>query len=214
MKLRTRIAAGATAAAMASIFGLAGTAASAAPSAPASTFAAARVAADLPVTGLLPDGSKFTGQLSELVASVVNGVPTLSGLLKGNGLPAAGAPFKSAIGSVMAACKVLNLNIQPLNLDLLGLVVNLDAVHLAVDAVPGAGNLLGNLLCALAGALDPAAPDAPAALGAVPTQLIAPILSEVISALNLGPAMTAPAPGAPAKAAPAPIMLFPIRPPA
>ena len=197
MNLRTRIAAGATAAAMTSIFGLAGTAASAAPSAPASTVAAARVAADLPVTGLLPDGSKFTGQLSELVVSVVNGVPTLSGLLKGNGLPAAGVPFKSAIGSVTAACKVLNLNIQPINLDLLGLVVNLDAVHLAVDAVPGAG-LLGNLLCGLAAGLVP---------GVVSTQIIAPILSEVISVLGLGPV-------APAPVMPAPVMPIPIRPPA
>jgi hypothetical protein len=208
MNLRTSIAAAATAAAMVSTFGLAGTAAGAAPSAPASTVEAARVAADLPVTGLLPDGSKFTGQLSQLVASVVDGVPTLSGLLKGNGLPAAGVPFKSAIGSVTAACKILNLNIQPINLDLLGLVVNLDAVHLAVDALPGAGNLLGNLLCGLAGGLIP---------GVVSTQLIAPILSEVISVLGLGPVAPAPvaaAPVMPAPIKPGPVMPFPTMPPA
>ena len=177
MNLRTRIAAGATAAAMVSIFGLAGTAASAAPSAPTSTVAAARAAVDLPVTGTLPDGSTFTGQLSQLVVSVVNGVPMLSGVLTGAGLPAAGVPFITAITGATAACQVLNLNIQPINLDLLGLVVNLDAVHLDATAVPGAG-LLGNLLCALAGAAGP---------GAVPTQIIAPLLMQLISMLGLGP---------------------------
>ena len=32
--------------------------------------------------------------------------------------------------------------------------VDLDEVNLAITAVPGAGNLLGNLLCAVAGLLD------------------------------------------------------------
>ena len=42
-----------------------------------------------------------------------------------------------------------------MHLDLLGLVVDLAPIHLDVTAVPGAGNLLGNLLCAVAGLLDP-----------------------------------------------------------
>jgi hypothetical protein len=42
----------------------------------------------------------------------------------------------------------------PLNLDLLGLVVTLNQVNLVINAVPGAGNLLGNLLCAVAGLLN------------------------------------------------------------
>jgi hypothetical protein len=50
-------------------------------------------------------------------------------------------------------CQVLNLVLQPLNLNLLGLVVDLQAVNLDVAAVAGAGNLLGNLVCALAGLL-------------------------------------------------------------
>ena len=177
MNLRTRIAAGATAAAMVSIFGLAGTAASAAPSAPTSTVAAARAAVDLPVTGTLPDGSTFTGQLSQLVATVVNGVPMLSGMIAGTGLPAAGTPFTTAITGAAAACPVLNLMLQPLHLDLLGVVVNLDAVHLAIDAVPGPAKLLGNLVCALAGALD--------ANGLL--QQIVPILTAVLPALGLAP---------------------------
>ena len=49
-------------------------------------------------------------------------------------------------------------DLGPLDLDLLGLVVNLSPISLNVDAVPGAGNLLGNLLCAVAGLLDGPSP--------------------------------------------------------
>src|SRR4029078_3566883 len=136
--------------------------------------------AGLPVTGQLPGGRKFTGQISRMAVSVVNGVPMLSGLLNGTGLPAAGAPFTTAISSAQAACQVLNLNIQPIHLDLLGLVVDLDAVHLAINAAQGPGNLLGHLLCSLANRANP---------GPVPTPIIAPLLSQVIRTLGLGPVM-------------------------
>lgn len=53
-----------------------------------------------------------------------------------------------------AACDVLNLVLGPLDLNLLGLRVQLNQVVLDVTAVPGSGNLLGNLLCAVAGLLD------------------------------------------------------------
>src|SRR5690606_38861276 len=52
-------------------------------------------------------------------------------------------------------CDVLFLDLAPLHLDLLGLTVDLSQVVLDVHAVPGSGNLLGNLLCAVAGLLDP-----------------------------------------------------------
>lgn len=51
-------------------------------------------------------------------------------------------------------CPILHLELGPLDLDLLGLVVHLDRVVLDVTAEPGPGNLLGNLLCAIAGLLD------------------------------------------------------------
>ncbi|HET8588491.1 MAG TPA: hypothetical protein VFM01_02580 [Nakamurella sp.] len=53
-----------------------------------------------------------------------------------------------------ATCPILHLELGPLDLDLLGLRVHLDQVVLDVTAVPGPGNLLGNLLCAVAGLLD------------------------------------------------------------
>jgi hypothetical protein len=51
-------------------------------------------------------------------------------------------------------CQILDLVLGPLNLNLLGLVVHLDTVHLNITAVPGPGNLLGNLLCGIANLLN------------------------------------------------------------
>jgi hypothetical protein len=41
-----------------------------------------------------------------------------------------------------------------LDLNILGLRVQLNQVVLDITAIPGPGNLLGNLLCAIAGLLD------------------------------------------------------------
>lgn len=59
----------------------------------------------------------------------------------------------SAAGA-LATCDILHLVLGPLDLDLLGLVVHLDKVVLDIVAQSGAGQLLGNLLCAVAGLLD------------------------------------------------------------
>ena len=53
-----------------------------------------------------------------------------------------------------ASCDILNLVLGPLDLDLLGLQVHLDRVVLNIIGATGTGNLLGNLLCAVAGLLD------------------------------------------------------------
>jgi hypothetical protein len=59
-------------------------------------------------------------------------------------------PLQQASGS----CQILHLELGPLDLDLLGLVVHLDRVVLDITAEQGPGNLLGNLLCGIAGLLD------------------------------------------------------------
>jgi hypothetical protein len=51
-------------------------------------------------------------------------------------------------------CDILHLDLGPLNLDLLGLQVHLNEVVLDITAQSGPGNLLGNLLCSVAGLLD------------------------------------------------------------
>ena len=52
------------------------------------------------------------------------------------------------------SCQILDLVLGPLDLNLLGLKVHLNRVVLNIEAAPGAGALLGNLLCAVAGLLD------------------------------------------------------------
>jgi hypothetical protein len=54
----------------------------------------------------------------------------------------------------MGSCRILHLDLGPIFLDLLGLQVSLNEVILDVTAVSGPGNLLGNLLCAVAHLLD------------------------------------------------------------
>jgi hypothetical protein len=60
----------------------------------------------------------------------------------------------NAVTALAASCNILHLVLGPLDLNLLGLTVHLDQVVLDITAVTGAGNLLGNLLCAITGLLD------------------------------------------------------------
>ena len=53
-----------------------------------------------------------------------------------------------------AGCQILDLVLGPLHLNVLGLDITLNQVHLNITAQPGPGNLLGNLLCAVAHLLD------------------------------------------------------------
>jgi hypothetical protein len=80
---------------------------------------------------------------------------------------------------LQATCQILDLVLGPLDLNLLGLVVHLDQVHLNITADQGPGNLLGNLLCAVAGLLDgPSAPN----LNTILSQL----LNSILGLLSLG----------------------------
>lgn len=64
------------------------------------------------------------------------------------------APVNRAASAAASGCNILNLVLGPLNLNLLGLNVSLNQVVLDITAIPGAGNLLGNLLCAVANLLN------------------------------------------------------------
>ena len=77
------------------------------------------------------------------------------------------------------ACDILNLVLGPLDLNVLGLEIKLQRVVLDITAVPGAGNLLGNLLCAVAGLLDGGP------LAGLLGQLRG-LLNQILGALNLG----------------------------
>jgi hypothetical protein len=72
-----------------------------------------------------------------------------------NEVPAVeGAMQQQAPVPTPGACDILTFALGPLDLDLLGLRVALDPINLLIEAIPGAGNLLGNLLCGIAGLLD------------------------------------------------------------
>jgi hypothetical protein len=157
---------------------LAATAASAAPVAPAQ--AGSRLAASAPastlghltssVTGTFTNADgpgTFTGKFTPQKFSVVNGTLQATGLLTGTLVDANGTqlgtvsrtatiPVNTTTNAANAplSCGILNLTLGPLNLNLLGLVVTLNQVHLTITAVPGPGNLLGNLLCAVVGLLN------------------------------------------------------------
>ncbi len=68
--------------------------------------------------------------------------------------PSAARANAALAPNARATCSVLNLVLGPLHLNLLGLQVDLNQVVLKVIANSGAGQLLGNLLCAVAGLLD------------------------------------------------------------
>jgi len=71
---------------------------------------------------------------------------------------AATMPAVAGNVNALATCDVLNLVLGPLHLDLLGLVVDLNQVTLNITAEQAPGNLLGNLLCAVAHLLNGPAP--------------------------------------------------------
>jgi hypothetical protein len=135
--------------------------------------------APAPVTGVATDGTPFSGTFTlrnfREHQGVLEAVGRLTGTLgsqsvdKRVALPVTGAsnelPGTNGIVGfgirqqdppvpTPGACEILNLALGPLDLNLLGLRVALSEVFLLIEAIPGAGNLLGNLLCGVAGLLD------------------------------------------------------------
>ena len=149
------------------------------------------------VVGRTSNGDKVTGSFTPIRTVTRHGDLYMKGFLRGvihdagpnttfsgvrlipvkkiNGIPVTDARAASSAG----ACDILNLVLGPLDLNLLGLEIHLQRVVLDIVAVPGPGNLLGNLLCAVAGLLD----DGPLAglLGQLRN-----LLNQILGALNLG----------------------------
>ena len=139
---------------------------------------AAATAAPVPVHGVAEDGTVFDGTFELRRFDDRKGVLYAVGRLEGelgdrpvhknvrlpvngatNELPGQGIVQPHGLVAPQqvptpGACDILTLNLGPLDLDILGLRVALDEVNLLIEAIPGAGNLLGNLLCAVAGLLN------------------------------------------------------------
>ena len=127
----------------------------------ASVTASPRGRMTAPVTGTFTNKAgqgHFTGSFKPKKFTVNHGVLEATGVLTGRLISANGSklgtvqrtvtfPVNTGKANALPACSILNLKLGPLHLNLLGLVVHLNRVHLTIRALPGAGNLLGNLLC-------------------------------------------------------------------
>jgi len=107
----------------------------------------------------------FTGVFTVSRFVVQNGQVKAVGTLTGTVTNALGQTIGAIVRtltlsliSINATCDILHLELGPLDLDLLGLVVHLDKIVLDIDAQSGPGNLLGNLLCAVANLLNSGGP--------------------------------------------------------
>ena len=127
----------------------------------------------VPVTGT--GTGTFTGDftLRRFVATE-DGVAAV-GQLAGTVTDSAGTVVGSIVKTVtllvttqQATCDILLLELGPLHLDLLGLQIDLNRIVLEITAESGPGNLLGNLLCSIAGLLD-----RPSALANLLNQILA-----------------------------------------
>jgi hypothetical protein len=156
------------------------------------------------MTGKAKNGKTFRGTFTiQRFAQSAKGpvaVGTLKGRLKGRRVtrrnvripaslqqhPAATAsqnvpPVTDDPDPTAGACQVLDLVLNPIDLNLLGLRVATSRIEVLVEAVPGGGALLGNLLCAITGILDPGTPALPTP--AQPAGLITRVLNALLAIL-------------------------------
>lgn len=117
------------------------------------------------VTGKAANGKAFNGKFTiERFKSVGNktyAVGTLTGKVKNRpvtrrnvSIPATLAGAPGGARAAQLSCKILTLTLGPLDLNLLGLRVQLNQVNLQITAIPG-GGLLGDLLCSITNLLNP-----------------------------------------------------------
>ncbi len=141
------------------------TAASAAPSAaPAAAPSAAtpRTTASSTINQVIAGVGTFAGSFAPTGFTNQGGQLGVTGLVTGTLTTLTGQqlPVSQTVSttvqnaSAAGSCDILNLVLGPLHLNVLGLVIDLNQVVLDIVAQSGAGNLLGNLLCAVAGLLD------------------------------------------------------------
>jgi hypothetical protein len=115
----------------------------------------------IPIVGDIAGGGTFEGTFDVTRFAIQNGQIVAVGNLSGTLTDAAGAVIGTIedvvvalpVGFGSSTCEILELTLGPLDLNLLGLMVHLDQVHLEITAQQG-GGLLGDLLCAIANLLD------------------------------------------------------------
>jgi hypothetical protein len=155
---------------------------------------AAKSLTSIPITGKTKSGKKFKGTYSVDRFISKNGktyaLGTLSGKLGNRSVHRSNVAMPASVRGLtggymkdaVASCPVLHLVLGPLNLNLLGLKVTLGGgtaanqpIVLDITAVPGAGNLLGNLLCDVSNLLNS---------GGLPVQQVTGLLNILQQLLN------------------------------
>lgn len=135
----------------------------------------------IPVTA---PGGAFTGTFTLTSFALQNGALVANGILSGtdaNGVshfatvsaPVSTGPAGAAATAQAASCTILHLVLGPINLNVLGLQVTTNQIVLDISAIPGAGNLLGNLLCDVANLLNGS-----------PTATLVGLLNQIIAILQ------------------------------
>ena len=122
------------------------------------TASQAEAALSVPVVGKSSAGS-FTGTFDIQKFAVKDGAVQAIGTVSGTLTTATETvsvlkTVATGFTVVQSSCDILRLDLGPISLDILGLQVDLSRIILDIDAQTGAGNLLGNLLCAVTGLLD------------------------------------------------------------
>lgn len=113
----------------------------------------------IPVTGT-GGGAVFTGTFQLQQFATDQGKLVASGVLTSIVTTASGVSTSVARTVTMpaavteATCDILHLDLGPLDLNVLGLQIDLSRIVLDITAQAGAGNLLGNLLCAVVNLLN------------------------------------------------------------
>lgn len=120
--------------------------------------------AHVPISGTAHNGKSFTGHFNVTQFVTRHGatyaVGTVTGKIGNRTVKKTNVAIPASVASSTtgardaATCPVLHLDLGPLNLNLLGLTVHLNQVVLDINAVSGAGNLLGNLLCSVSNLLN------------------------------------------------------------
>jgi len=104
-----------------------------------------------------------TAQVAHVIPLSVTNVVNQAGQLVAEGLLGS-TPFSAPLtvgarpNAADPTCPILDLTLGPIDLNLLGLEVKTSPICLSITAVPGSGNLLGNLLCGVANLLNGGTP--------------------------------------------------------
>jgi hypothetical protein len=113
------------------------------------------------------NSSGFTGTFTLTSFALQNGALVANGIVAGtdaNGVSHFGtvttkvattsSTATAAIAAAAPACSILHLVLGPIDLNVLGLSITTNQIVLDISAIPGPGNLLGNLLCDVANLLN------------------------------------------------------------